>query len=1014
MKGKRLILILSFLSFVSTSVFAQLGIPTIQSSSADGKDIELRDLKVNVDVIGNVATTTFDMTFYNPTTRTLEGEFNFPLAEGQTVSRYALDINGKLREGVVVEKEKGRVTFEKKVREGVDPGLLEMTAGNNFRTRIYPFSPKGTRRVVVACEQELTSSNGKRFYSLPMQTDSKIANFTLETNVRNEPNEPVVSQGSISGVKFNSKDQGFVSQLVRKNITLKKGLFLEFPQSDFPKIYTENAGLDTYFYIYSPIKPKTVLEKEKPSGVTVIYDVSSSSQDRNLDRDFDFLESYAQAQGISDVRLVTFSYRQHLDTMCKVKDVRKIIRTDTPIFDGATQLGSVDLSKFGTDEILFFSDGMGNIGKDTLSPAKGSVITVNSNPMADHNFLRLVALKNGGTYVNLCSLNNAEAVNLLTHQEFQFIKAKYDADRISEVYPSVPTRVIESFSISGIMKTKEADITLYYGFGNRVTDSVTCHVSAINPTLANNVKRMWAQRKLAELDFESEKNKREIIELSKQYGIVTRNTSLIVLETVNDYVRYEITPPEELMDQYLRMMANRPKSAQVDTSYRFNILSVRNDFLRWWNAENDQKAKPSNDTATEVRSTVRIRGVGSLAAQSEEPVILADEMQVDEDSGEFEEVTVVADYGRMRKTDMTGSTSQVHAEDLREAPQASVERALAGRVSGVMVSSAESSSRRTSQQRNGDGSSASSAEGGGNASVQVQYWNPDVPYLSQLKSVRSEQMYDAYLKMKPKYVQSPSFYLDVAEYFHREKQADAAIRVLSNLAELKLEDAEVARSCANKLVEFKSYELAASVYERVAKMRGEEPQSYRDLALVYIELGELQKAADLLYKVGFSNWDGRFMNIQQIAINELNALIELNPGKIDTSAYDKRLMGNCPVDIRVILTWNTNDCDIDLWVTDPNGEKCYYAHRNTAIGGRISNDITQGYGPEEFCLKKAAKGEYLIEADYYGTHSQKQLQPVVVQATIYTNFGRPNQKKQVLTLQLGNAKDVYTVGTIKF
>ena len=114
MKGKSLILIFPFLSFVSTSVFAQLGLPTIKSSSADGKNIELRDLKVNVEVVGNVATTTFDMTFYNPTTRTLEGEFNFPLAEGQTVSRYALDIDGKLREGVVVEKEKGRVTFEKK------------------------------------------------------------------------------------------------------------------------------------------------------------------------------------------------------------------------------------------------------------------------------------------------------------------------------------------------------------------------------------------------------------------------------------------------------------------------------------------------------------------------------------------------------------------------------------------------------------------------------------------------------------------------------------------------------------------------------------------------------------------------------------------------------------------------------------------------------------------------------------------------------------------------------------
>lgn len=1006
MRGKRLVLIFSFLSFVSTSVFAQLGLPTIKSSSEGGKDIELRELLVNVDVVGNVATTTFDMTFYNPTTSTLEGEFNFPLAEGQTVSRYALDIDGKLREGVVVEKEKGRVTFEKKVREGVDPGLLEMTAGNNFRTRIFPFFSKGTRHVVVACEQELTTSNGKRYYRLPMQTDSKIETFALKIDVRNELNKPVVSNGSIDDIYFSPKDQGFTSQLVRKNITLKKGLFLELSQSDFPKIYTENAGLDTYFYIYSPVKPKTVMEKAKPSGVTVVYDVSSSSQDRNLDRDFDFLESYAQSQGISNVRLVTFSYRQHLDTMCNVKDVRKIIRTDTPIFDGATQLGSVDLSKFGTDEILFFTDGMGNIGKDSLSPAKGSVITINSNPMADHNYMRLVALKNGGTYINLCSLNNAEAVKLLTHQEFQFIKAKYDAAQISEVYPSVPTRVIESFSISGIMKTKEADITLYYGFGNRVTDSVTCHVSAIDPALADNVKRMWAQKKLAELDLDSENNKWKIIDLSKKHGIVTRNTSLIVLETVGDYVRYEITPPDELKDQYYKMMASKPKFAPVDTLYRGAVLSSRKAFLQWWNTKYDPKAKPSK-----VSNIVSVEESVSLAGE--------EVASIEEEMGELSESVVVSYYGQnhaesapsshlereSERRDMSGSSNQFSIQVRGTGTLAwgtqSVEQAMAGRVQGVQVSGSASS----------QGVSKGEKE---DASVQVQYWNPDVPYLSELKSVRSAQMYDAYLKMKPKYAQSPSFYLDVAEYFHREKQIDAAIRVLSNLAELKLEDAEVARSCANKLVEFKSYELAASVYERVAKMRGEEPQSYRDLAHVYIELGQLQKAADLLYKVGFSKWDGRFKNIQQIAINELNSLIELNPGKIDTSAYDKRLLGNCPVDIRIILTWNTNDCDIDLWVTDPNGEKCYYGHRYTAIGGRISDDITQGYGPEEFCLKNAAKGEYLIQANYYGTSNQKRLQPVVVQATIYTNFGRPNQKKQVLTLQLGNAKDVYTVGTIKF
>ena len=145
----------------------------------------------------------------------------------------------------------------------------------------------------------------------------------------------------------------------------------------------------------------------------------------------------------------------------------------------------------------------------------------------------------------------------------------------------------------------------------------------------------------------------------------------------------------------------------------------------------------------------------------------------------------------------------------------------------------------------------------------------------------------------------------------------------------------------------------------------------------------------------------------------LNAIIAAER-YIDTSRIDRRLLQNFPVDIRVVLTWNTDDCDIDLWVTDPDGEKCFYGNKLTQNGGRISRDFTQGYGPEEFCIKQAVKGKYKIEANYYGTHSQKILQPVVVQAEVYTNFGTPYQKKEVLTLQLDTIKGSFTVGEIKF
>ena len=74
----------------------------------DKSKLKLDKLQVNVEISGNYATVTYDMTFYNALNKVLEGELAFPLAQGQSVSHFAMDLNGKLRSAVVVEKELGK------------------------------------------------------------------------------------------------------------------------------------------------------------------------------------------------------------------------------------------------------------------------------------------------------------------------------------------------------------------------------------------------------------------------------------------------------------------------------------------------------------------------------------------------------------------------------------------------------------------------------------------------------------------------------------------------------------------------------------------------------------------------------------------------------------------------------------------------------------------------------------------------------------------------------------------
>jgi uncharacterized protein YfaP (DUF2135 family) len=161
-------------------------------------------------------------------------------------------------------------------------------------------------------------------------------------------------------------------------------------------------------------------------------------------------------------------------------------------------------------------------------------------------------------------------------------------------------------------------------------------------------------------------------------------------------------------------------------------------------------------------------------------------------------------------------------------------------------------------------------------------------------------------------------------------------------------------------------------------------------------------------------WDSRFEDVMSIAINEMNAIISANKASVNTSSIDERLIYSMPIDIRIVIGWNTDNSDIDLWVTDPRKEKCFYENTETQIGGKISQDVTGGYGPEEFCLKKAWKGSYTIEANLYGDTRQTLGGPITIKAELFTDFGKPTQKREIINFRVTTNKEVVKIGSLKF
>ena len=352
----------------------------------------LQDLSVDILVIGQTAVTTMEMTFYNPNSRVMEGEFQFPLANGQQVSRFALDINGKLREGVVVDKTAGRKAFEEIVRRGVDPGLLEKTEGNNFKARVYPMPAKGTRRVLIAFEQELHERDGQDYYFLPITANVTLKNFKVRTEVVSRFVKADIQ--NCLQLDFKQARNSYISEVSQQNFTLNQNIALTFPKIEKPQTISATKGNKTYCYGNIALATAQPKNRPIPTKIGILWDASHSASNRDRAKEFAFLDAYfAYFKALKNVKVVLSSFNIRTDKTLtfEVKNGNwQALKSylESLQYDGATDGNAINFN-LKADELLLFSDGIFNFGSkdfsvnEVVKQAKTPITVVNASAVAN-------------------------------------------------------------------------------------------------------------------------------------------------------------------------------------------------------------------------------------------------------------------------------------------------------------------------------------------------------------------------------------------------------------------------------------------------------------------------------------------------------------------------------------------------------------------------------------------------------------------------------------------------------
>ena len=933
---------------------------------AEGAEIPivLDDASIGVEAVGSIARTTVELVFRNPNARQLEGRLQFPLLPGQQVDGFALDIDGRMRDAVAVPKDTARQVFEAVERREVDPALLENTEGNHFRLRLYPIPPQGTRRVRLVFLEALRPDGHERRLRLPLQFAAQARQLRLA--VRGDAAPRI--DGASAGIRLRRGKDGAVATLDPRMIGRGDALELRWPLAPDAPAMVESFQGQRYFHAEIPVHPAR-RPRALPASVGLLWDASASGRHRDHAAEFALLDRYFRQAG--DIRVKLWRLRDRAGPAVGF-DVRagdwRALRAalEEVVYDGATDPGAWTPDA-GVGEYLLFSDGLFNYGERRFPALRDGqrLYAVNAaGAAADGDGLAALAEAHGGRAVALDGGSGiGQAADALLNGLPRVLALQADgADSLVHAFDAGG----DFLRVAGRFGRPGAQVRATVDAGDGQPRAIRFDVPAQAPT--GPAARLWAGLRLRALQADEAANADAIAKLGMRFGLVTPGSSLLVLDEVEDYLRYGIAPPSELRAEYDRLQAVQVRDEAAARRERLDaVADAWAERAAWWEHPWPKAGRPRIESTDDADA-----GLPQPAAA---PPPAAP--QAGQEAVVFE------------------APVPVDAPSPGEAPQADValERARSS-LDSVVITGARA------------GADAREAT----ASIRLQPWQPDSPFARRLRAAPKARIYAEYLREREAHADSTAFYLDVADILFEAGQPDLALRVLSNLAELDLENRHVLRVLGYRLMQADRADLALPLFRRVARLAPDEPQSFRDLGLAHAALGARQEAIDALYKVVEGDWDDRFEGVAEIALAELNAEVARAKGGADVSRIDPRLLRNLPVGLRTVLTWDSDDTDMDLWVTDPDGEKCFYQHTLTHQGGRISNDFTGGYGPEEFVLRAPRPGKYRVEVNLYGDHRQLVAGATTLQLWLSTGFGTPGQHDRKVIVRLEAQSDTVLVG----
>jgi len=595
--------------------------------------VRLTRVAAEVKLKNGAGTVALDQTFYNPNRRQREGQYIFMLPNESQVHDFNLYVDGQKTQGEILDKNEARRIYDGIVRGQKDPALLEYLDNRLFRASIFPFPPRGERRIEMTYATVLDYNNGTYRLNLPIRQSGQAVIDDYTVHIELETDQPlgdIYSPSHTIDIRRNGENKARI-HLKAKNLEAGKNLVLYYTL-DTNEInanllsFRPRTDQDGYFLMMAHPSLRIARQgKPIPKDIIFVIDVSGSMRGEKLEQAKEALRYCVKALSPED-RFEIIRFSSSIHTFGNKLNYANSENRDNALYfidelgaAGGTNINAAlrkalrtksDRDKRQTS-IFFLTDGLPTSGETDVKQILGNIKNERRDDIRIFNFGvgydvntflldKLAAdMRGSSTYVkpgeNLEeAISNFYAQNstpALTDPEIRFsTKGVYDVYpvRIPDIFLGQRVMILGRYKNSG---TANARLS-----GTRVGKKVSFDYEvefAQRENTSDYIATLWANRKVSHLledirfNGENEELVTEIKRLGEEFGIVTPYTSYLVTEqereisAINDLHIQGVKAPSKLSN-IAGAQENRQKVAEEDeeavggSSFYDNISSSFN------------------------------------------------------------------------------------------------------------------------------------------------------------------------------------------------------------------------------------------------------------------------------------------------------------------------------------------------------------------------------------------------------------------------------------------------------